>query len=208
MAVGVRAHTQEMGWAAVIPEWVVPSAREVDDAHWLAFKEYAERGSVAAGGVGAALAWVRGGRVGPVTCRDEQPVTEVLARAEMWAAAVAERPGSTPPPLEQICADLGVAYWRPGEVDSRWATGVRAALRWLLGAPGQQAPAELPVRRADGSTPTAEELYEVAVAAAPFLFELPEQRVALRSRVEANARRYRELAEMIEAVKGAAGVTS
>lgn len=70
-----------MGWAAVTPEWVAPSAREVDDAHWLAFQEYAERSAVAAGGVGAALAWVRGGRVGPVTGRDEQPVTEALARA-------------------------------------------------------------------------------------------------------------------------------
>ncbi len=45
-----------------------------------------------------------------------------------------------------------MAFWRPGEVDTRWATGVRATLRWLLGAPGQQAPAELPVRRADGTT--------------------------------------------------------
>ena len=195
-----------MGWVAVTPAWVVPSPREVDDAHWLAFPEYADRGLVVAGGVGAALAWVRGGRVGPVTGRDEQPVTVMLARAEMWAATAAERPGRTPPPLERICADLGVAFWPPGEVDTRWATGVRATLRWLLGTPGQQAPAELPVRRPDGTTPTADELYEVAVAATPFLFELPEQRVALRSRVEANARRYRELAEMIEAAKGRLGV--
>ncbi|MGH3910965.1 MAG: hypothetical protein ACRDRM_09045, partial [Pseudonocardiaceae bacterium] len=98
-----------------------------------------------------------------------------LARAEMWAATAAERPDHTPPPLERICADLGVAFWRPGAVDSRWATGVRATLHWLLGTEGQQAPTELPVRRVDGTTPSAEELYEVAVAATPFLFELPEQ---------------------------------
>lgn len=196
-----------MGWVAVIPEWVVPSLREVDDAHWLAFQEYADRGSAAAGGVGAALAWVRGGRAGPVTSRGERPVTEALSWAEVWAATAAERPGRTPPPLERICADLGVAFWPPSEVDTRWATGVRATLRWLLGAPGQQAPTELPVRRPDGSTPTAEELYEAAMVTTPFLFELPEQRVALRSRVEANARRYRELANMIEAAKGRLGTT-
>lgn len=186
----------------------MPSPREVDDAHWLAFQEYGDGGSIAAGGVGAALAWVRGGQVAPVTGRDEQPVTEALARAEMWAATAAERPGRTPPPLERICADLGVAYWPPGEVDTRWATGARATLRWLVGAPGQEPPAELPVRRPDGTTSTAEELYEVAVTATPFLFQLPEQRTALRSRVEANARRYRELAEMIEATKGRLGATS
>lgn len=194
-----------MGWAAVTPEWVVPSPREVDDAYWLAHQEHADRHSAAAGGVGAALAWVRGGRVGPVTGRDEQPVTEALARAEMWAATAAERPGRTPPPLERTCADLGVAFWSPGAVDNRWATGARATLRWLLGAPGQQAPAELPVRRSDGSTPTAAELYEAVVATTPFLFELPEQRAALRSRVETNARRYRELAEIIETAKGRLG---
>lgn len=197
-----------MGWVAVTPEWVVPSPREVDDAHWLAFQEYAERGLMAAGGVGAALAWVRGGRSAPVTGRDERPVTEVLARAEMWAATAAERPGRTPPPLERICADLGVAFWPPGKVDTRWATGVRATLRWLVGAQGQQAPAELPVRRLDGRTPTADELYEMAMAATPLLFELPEQRVALRGRVEGDARRYRELAEMIEAAKDRLGATS
>ncbi len=61
------------------------------------------------------------------------------------------------------------------------------------------------MRWPDGTTPTADELYDVAIATTPFLFELPEQRVALRGRVEANARRYRELAEMIEAAKGPAG---
>lgn len=197
-----------MGWSAVTPAWVVASSREVEDAHWLAIDEYAERGSVAAGGVGAALAWVSGGRVGPVTGREEQPVTESLARAEMWAATAAERPGRAPPPLERICADLGVAFRQPTEVDSRWATGVRATLRWLLRIANQQAPAELPVRRTDGTIPTAGELYELAVAATPFLFELPEQRSALRVRVEANARRYRELAEIIESAKSRLGATS
>jgi hypothetical protein len=129
VAVGACPHTRKMGRTAVTPEWVVPSPREVDAAHWLAFQEYSERGLMAAGGMGAALAWVHGGRVAPVTGRDEQPVTEVLVRAEMWAATAAERSSRTPPPMGRICVDPGVAYWPPGEVDTRWATGVRATLR-------------------------------------------------------------------------------
>lgn len=183
------------------PEWVVPSSREVDDAHWLAYRGYVDHGSVAAEGACAALAWVRGGGNGPVTGRDEQPVTEALARAEMWAASAVERIVSVPPPLERICGDLGVAYWPPGEVDPGWATGVRVVLRWLYGAPGQKPPIEVPVRLADGTTPSADQLYEVAIKAMPYLYELPEQRRELRYRVEANARRYRQLADQIEDTK-------
>jgi hypothetical protein len=180
---------------------VVPSPREVDDAHWLVYRAYLDRGSPAAEGGCAAVAWVRGGGLGPVTSRDEQPVTRPIAKAEMWAASAAERIVSTPPPLESICAELGVAYWRPGEVDRSWATGVRAVLRWLLGTPGQKAPAEVPPRNTSGELLTAQQLYEAAMAAAPHQNWGPEERHALRHRMEVNAIRYQRLAALIEDTK-------
>lgn len=197
-----------MTWTVVCPGWVVPSPCEVDDAHWLAYRAYVHSGSVAVGGVCSALAWVRGAGFGPVTGRDEQPVTEALARAEMWAASAAERIVDIPPPVESIYVGLGVAYWPAGEVDPGWATGVRAVLRWLYGTPGQKPPIEVPVRLVDGTTPTAEELYDVAVRVTPYLYELPERQVELWRRVEANARRYRQLAAQIEDIKRRVNVAS
>ena len=74
------------------------------------------------------------GCAGPVTGRTEKPVTEALARAEIWAA-IAMSDGERPN-LQQICADLGVEYWPPLAVEQGWAEGVWLALRWLLGEQG------------------------------------------------------------------------
>jgi hypothetical protein len=147
------------------------------------------------------MAWVRHGRVAPVTERDEQPVTRALAVAEMWAATAAATPDIPPPPLAAICADLGVAYKPTVNVHPEWADGAWRALRWLLGEQGQASPLPVPVRHADSSTPTEDELYDLALAAAPMSFREPEQLAELRRRVKVNAVRYRQLAELIEETK-------
>ncbi|GAA4697332.1 hypothetical protein GCM10023215_39410 [Pseudonocardia yuanmonensis] len=92
-----------------------------------------EQQSAFAAGVAACLGWVRGGRVAPVRERDESPVTRELATAEMWACAAAATPGIPPPPLEEICAELGVRNWPVLPAGVGWAEGGEVCLRWLLG---------------------------------------------------------------------------
>jgi hypothetical protein len=152
----------------------------------------------------AAAAWVQGGRSGPVTDRGERPVTRELAVAEMWAA-VAVADGGTPPPLEAICEQFRVRYGAPLAVHPSWADGVWRGLRWLTGTQTEP-PLELPVRHVDGSTPSAEELYGLALAAAPHLSWPVEERRALWDRVQHNARRYRELAERVADTQRRLGV--
>lgn len=189
-----------MTWTPTEPDWASPSRTEIADLHWLAYRAQLEMDSPWAAGVAAAVSWVRGGRVAPVTERDDTPVTKALAEAEMWAAVVALGDGP-PPPVEGISARLGVPYRAPCTTNPDWAQGVWRALRWLTGTGGQVSPIALPVRHTGGSVPTADELFDLAVAVAPQAFRQPEERIALRDRVEANARRYRELADLVEDTK-------
>jgi hypothetical protein len=189
-------------WTPVEPTWAAPPLAQVVDLHWLAYRKHQQdQGSEWASGVAATMAWVRHGRVAPVTERDEQPVTRALAVAEMWAATAAATPDIPPPPLAVICADLSVSYQPAADVHPEWADGAWRALRWLLGEQGQASPLPLPVRHADGSTPTENELYDLAMAASPLSFREPEQRAELRRRVKVNAARYRQLADLIEETK-------
>lgn len=181
--------------------WAAPPLRQVVDLHWLAYRKHEDQGSEWAGGVAATMAWVSRGRAAPVTERDERPVTRALAVAEMWAATAAATPHMPPPPVASICADLGVVYVPAVDVHPEWADGVWRALRWLLGEHGQASPMPLPVRHADGSTPTEDELYDLTFAASPVSFREPEQRAELRRRVRVNAARYRQLADLIEETK-------
>ncbi len=190
-----------MTWTPVEPAWAAPSRREIDDLHWLAYRARRELGKPWCSGISRTLAWARGGRAAPITGRDDAPVTRELATAEMWAANAASTPDLPPPPLEEISSRLGVVHVAPQPVDADLADGAWRALRWLLGEHDQRPPLPLPVRHDDGTTPTADELYEVAFAAAPDQFRLPEQRAELRTRVEQNARRYRDLATAIDAVR-------
>jgi hypothetical protein len=102
-----------VSWTPSYPEWLAPSRSEVADLQWLAYQAYVE-GSVRSGGMAAAVAWVQGGRAGPVTDRDERPVTRELAAicsewvAEMWAA-VAVADGGTPPPLQSTMWGAGIS---------------------------------------------------------------------------------------------------
>lgn len=190
-----------MTWRPVEPAWAAPSRREIDDLHWLAYRARRDLGRPWYCGISRTLAWARGGRAAPITGRTDAPVTRELATAEMWAANAASTPDLVPPRLEDISAQLGVPHVPPQRVDADLADGAWRALRWLLGERDQGPPLPLPVRHDDGSTPTADELYDIALAAAPDRFRLPEQRAELRTRVEQNARRYRDLAAAIDAVR-------
>jgi hypothetical protein len=188
-------------WTPSTPGWVIPSAQEVDDLRWIAYRVAADGGSVRAAGVGGALAWIRGDRTGPITARDEQPVTCAIAQAEMWAA-IAMEDTKTPPPLELISARLGVAHWSPQPVETAWADGVGLALGWVTGEDGCGPPMHLPVRNVHGRVCTADELYAAAVATGPHWYAHPEQQIELRSKCESIARRSAGLAALIEDTRG------
>jgi hypothetical protein len=100
-----------------------------------------------------------------------------------------------------------VAYWAPLAVERLWADGVWRVLRWLTGTQTEP-PVELPVRRVDGSTPSVEELYGLALAASPHRSWPEEDRRALWDRVQRNARRYRELADRVADTQRRLGVRS
>lgn len=189
-----------MSWTAVTPAWVVPAAAEVADLHWLAYRVHLDTGSLRCAGIGAALAWVGGGEVGPITGRSEKPVTEALARAEMWCAVSVSHTG-TPPELERICVELGVAYRAPLAVARGWADGVWVALQWLLGVDGAGAPMMLPRRGRDGAVLSADELFEQELARAPREYDTVQRREALRAETRRAARTFREIAELIEDTK-------
>jgi hypothetical protein len=189
-----------MSWTAVTPAWVVPAAVQVADLHWLAYRVHLDTGSSRCAGIGGALAWVGGGEVGPITGRSERPVTEALARAEMWCAVSISHPG-TPPELERICAELGVAYRPPLAVTRGWADGAWLALQWLLGVNGAGPPMTLPRRGPDGAVLSADELFQQELARAPHEYEPAQRREALRAETRQAARRFREIAELIEDTK-------
>jgi hypothetical protein len=188
-----------MVWTAVTPTWVAPAPIEIIDLHWLAYRVHSDTGSARCAGISGALSWAGGGSVAPVTGRTDKPVTEALARAEMWAAIVISN--GAPPDLERLCADLGVKYWPPLPVEQGWAEGVWLALRWLLGEEAADAPMTLPLRSPAGALLTAAELYERELACAPSQYESRTQRQALQTETQQIARKSQATAELIEDTK-------
>lgn len=167
-----------------------------------------------ASGITAAVLWVMGGiKRGPVTGREEQPVTGPIAAAESWAALGASDPTAAARlGLAGVYERLGVALVPPNAVTPRqYAEGVHRTLEWLLNLspaarplPARRLapPLPIPVRRADGSIPSGDELLERTVHADPYLASLPEVlQLSLRERVEAEAREYRRLAALIADVE-------
>lgn len=202
-----RKTDERTAWYA-IPAWIKPPAAAVEDLYWLAHRHYLDHCSTRAGGIGATLDWILKGRVAPITERSEQPVTKNLAEAEM-TAALATTGGADWElfPLDLVYTELGVAYQPPVVVDLQWSDGVWRGLRWLLGVADQAAPLHLPLRRPDGTIPTAEELYQEALAHQPYPARLPEERRELRLRAETDVCRYHRLAEDIdETRRGVLGV--
>jgi hypothetical protein len=185
-------------WVARTPQWVTPRPAEVEDFHWLAFRVSEDTRRPWVIGAAASIAWVRGGRVGPITDRDEQPVEENHARAELWTALTLTDQKSPPPPLALICQRLKVPAWAIVTSNPDYAGGVWRCLRWLLGADGQVSPLPLPLRQEDGQPVTAQQLITAANILQPGRYRHPEQRLALNTEAVATARRYRELVNLID----------
>lgn len=123
-----------------VPEWVRPSAAEVFDLHWLAYRRHldAEHEVDAAGSeaIAATVVWVWGGLIGPATLRPEQPVTRGVAVAEMWAAMAIGDGGGTPErDLRRACQWEGVRYYPPDfrDVDLEAGMAMYETLCWLVG---------------------------------------------------------------------------
>lgn len=146
-------------WTPRTPDWVTLDASQISDLHWLAYAMLVQTRLPWAAGVGAAISWIRGGRNGPITERDEQPVTRAIADAERWAAEAARDPDHAPP-LGAIYAQLEVAPRPPlpGQ-DPNYAVGVWRALRWVLRVPGQDPPLDIPRRHPDGRVFVAADIY-------------------------------------------------
>ena len=79
---GAWARKQE----TTTPRWIVRSTSQVSYLHWLGYRRYADTGLLWPAGVCATLDWVGNRRNAPLTERNEQPVTDRLAKAEMWTA--------------------------------------------------------------------------------------------------------------------------
>ena len=172
---------------AVIPEWVVPARRAVEDAHRIAYRMACD-GNMRAGGVASAINWVTGGEPAPLSHRSAVSLAVVWSEWELagtveTGAPMVRSAGEPVPPTAVI-------------TDRSWATGAGAALGWLLGA-ASRTPVPVPLRLPDGRIPTADELYRAARAARPHALWTPEQRAAARQQAEQTAARNRALAELV-----------
>lgn len=189
--------------------WVVPPARQVNDLHWLAYRLFTDQGQSGAGGIAATLGWIHGDRVGPITERDEQPVTRALVHAEIWAAFRVddEFTDDPEPSLRSTCERWGVVYWPVVATDPRWANGVWRTLHWLVETVKVKPPVTLPVRNPDGTVPTVDELVKAEMAASPHRsWQLPELRLEARHRACATVAQSRELVALIDDTRRRAGV--
>lgn len=189
-------------WTPRTPDWVVPPGGQVADEHWLAYAMLRSTRSPWAAGVATAIAWVRGGRVGPITDRPEQPVTRAVVEAECWAAEAARDP-SGPPPLDLIYSQLGVAPYPPAPgIDVNYCLGCWRALRWVLGRPDQDPPVAVPRRHDDGRVYDADDLYAEATRGRMDRLS-PEQRAEIRLRTEVQAAQYQRYDDRITALREA-----
>lgn len=169
---------------------------EVVDLWWLAHRDWTEQRSLWTGGVLGAVEWVIGTGCGPMTAREEQPVTRNLAIAEFCAAAVVIRGAG---PLESECRRLGVTYLEPISWGSDFAVGVWRTLGWLTDSqPTRCSPLPVPLRNPDGNVPTADQLYAQSIATNPHDYTTPEQRVELRNTAVKAEDDFRWLAARVE----------
>ena len=156
----------------------MPAQDQLLDAEVLAAAA-AETGTYEAG-VAATLRWVLRGRHSPLTDL-ELPASAQAAEEEFFVAGAVEFGDS---PLSAVVT-----------VDA--AQGVGRTLSWLLGWQ-PQAPIDLPRRPA----PTAEQLYDAAVAAEPWRLRLPEEQAAGRLAAQREAVRLARLAARADSLRG------
>ncbi len=207
--VGVGAHTRGMaGSEPAMLDWVsAETAYALDDLQVLACRVLVDgEDSDWHRGVTLTIGWLHGG-AGPVTLRDEQPVTRGLVNAERWAAIWVDTDGPKLS-LRDDCERFGVAYWEPVVTSRLWARGAETVLAWLLANPLEQRrpPMPVPERNAEGAVATAEELYQRELSAAPHAHWGPEERRAARTRAEVAEIRSQRLAALVEdSLRRAAG---
>lgn len=146
-----------MTWAAGAPVWVVPGEWELVDCYAVADQLAEVTGSHHAWGQLAAVGWVCGFRVSPVTQRDD-PLSAELVRSESWAAlcGAASPPYGEPPPSEW--QRFGVSARPAVAGDAEFSHGAWSTLAWLLGH-RPDPPAQLPRRAHDGTVAPGGELY-------------------------------------------------
>jgi len=184
-------------------DWVsAETAFALHDVQVLAFRVLVDgEGSDWHRGVALTVGWLRGGPggAGPITLRNEQPVTRALANAERWAAVWVDTDG---PKLSvrDDCERLGVAFWEPVVTSRLLTRGAEAVLAWLLANPLEQRhpPMSVPERNAEGAVATAEELYQHELSTAPHARWGPEERRAARTRAEVAEIRSVRLAALVE----------
>jgi hypothetical protein len=164
--------------ASAVPHWVVPTREQVSDAELLATDVAQPRTYEA--GVVAALRWVLGDAHSPLTDLDS-PATADAAEEEFFVAGAVEFDDS---PLSAVTS-------------AATAQGVGRTLSWLLGWQ-RQPPIDLPRR----PVPTAEQLYEEAVAAEPWRFRLPEEQAAGRLAARRETVRLSRLAARADGLRG------
>jgi hypothetical protein len=193
----VRATRRILTWlggilaaVAVVPAWIEVPPEQIRDAHHIAHALASE--ALEFRPIAATLDWVTGvTRTAPVSGRAGDDRSQPVVRGEMM---LSDAVAMGQPELDEAWwRSLGVAPARPITSDVVWARGVSSTAAWLLQVQTRP-PVRLPRRLADGSTPTAEQLYAEA-AAGGRLIE-PEQRQAAWTAAERDAHLYRRLAAL------------
>jgi hypothetical protein len=147
-----------------VPVWVVPRWHELRElvvmAEMTVTNPRVPTGKrLFYGGMVDATGWVLGRLFGPVTGRDEVPVTFLTAQFETAIADCVLRDE----PLgwvSELCEPAGVKYWPPlADLTSDQVRGARMALRWLTGV-DETPPLPVPLRNPDGALVTASQMYD------------------------------------------------
>jgi hypothetical protein len=164
---------QDVLWdaaAMAVADWLVPTEQQLTDCRRLADSRVAN--SPYDAGVSSTVRWIGGVGNSPLTSRPP-PASRAAAEQEFHVAAEVE--------LE----DSPASAVKP----TATAQGVRRTLAWLLGL-DQHPPIELPRR----PVPSARQLYDEAVTAEPWRYDLPEARAAAQLAAAREAARLAELA--------------
>ncbi len=140
---------------AVVPVWVIADHRQVKELYYLAYALATKVNSVHGQGQLAAVDWVTGGRVSPMTHREE-PVSWALARAESWVALTVAARNGEPPASDWAMLGVEPRPWVSGDGD--FAHGAWRTLAWLLGV-RPDPPIELPRRDENGQLEPGGERY-------------------------------------------------
>jgi hypothetical protein len=153
-----------------VADWLVPTEQQLTDCRRLADSRAVN--SPYDAGIMSTVRWISGVGNSPLTSQPP-PASRAGAEQEFHVAAQVELEDS---PLSAV-------------IPTATAQGVRRTLAWLLGL-DQHPPIELPRR----PVPSARQLYEEAVAAEPWRYDLPEARAAAQLAAVREAARLAGLA--------------